>query len=676
MDTSQRKQQTLTSEDLLQLQFLQSAVLSPDGQWIVSELSAYDADEEMDYQHLWLHNIENGKARQLTYGKHNNSQPAWSPDGQTIAFVSTRNNKPQLYVLPVDGGEARSLTNFVQGIGGEAAWAPDGTQIAFTVPKPPPNGEAERDDSLPYRVTRHVYRFDAVGNLDDAANDIYVIKSDGTGDAQPLTDDTYVNSRPQWSPDGRELLYSAAMPPDQFNVYFQEICIITLGENEKWTTRTLYQGWGDKLGPVWGPVDVDGNAQILFVGTPVGKPIGSKSDLYIASASGEGVPENRTLNLTVGVAGHLLPDMPSRIMAAMETCVAKDGKSAFIQVQIGGTIQIYRIALVGEESCEAVVDGTRACVLLDSQADQLLYAVSGFNDTPDLYIKSLENNQKDGQEARDEQRITSVNDAYLAQFGRMDTEHLTFAGADGTLVEGWFLSPPTGEAPYPTILYIHGGPHSAYGHMYHNDTQMLTGAGYAVLMVNHRASIGYGDDFSTAIKGDWGNLDYTDLMAGVDEAIARGLADPGQMGVCGLSGGGNLSCWIVGQTGRFKAAVPENPVTNWQSFYGTSDIGVWFSVEQLGGHPHEIPEIYDRCSPITYAHRCTTPTLMIQGEADWRCPAEQSEQFYTVLKANDCPVEMLRIPGGAHGGTRRGTIAMRRAQDEALLGWMNQWVKS
>ena len=99
--------------------------------------------------------------------------------------------------------------------------------------------------------------------------------------------------------------------------------------------------------------------------------------------------------------------------------------------------------------------------------------------------------------------------------------------------------------------------------------------------------------------------------------------------------------------------------TNWQSFYGTSDIGVWFSVEQLGGHPHEIPEVYARCSPITYAHQCTTPTLMVQGEADWRCPAEQSEQFYTVLKANGCPVEMLRIPGGAHGGTRRGTIAMR-----------------
>ena len=166
------------------------------------------------------------------------------------------------------------------------------------------------------------------------------------------------------------------------------------------------------------------------------------------------------------------------------------------------------------------------------------------------------------------------------------------------------------------------------------------------------------------------------LMAGVDEAIARGWADADRLGVCGLSGGGNLSCWIVGQTDRFKAAVPENPVTNWVSFYGTSDIGVWFAVEQLGGHPHEIPEIYAQCSPITYAHRCTTPTLLVQGEHDWRCPAEQGEQFYNVLKANGCVAEMVRLPNASHGGAIEGTPANRRAQNEALLEWMQRFLNN
>jgi dipeptidyl aminopeptidase/acylaminoacyl peptidase len=163
-------------------------------------------------------------------------------------------------------------------------------------------------------------------------------------------------------------------------------------------------------------------------------------------------------------------------------------------------------------------------------------------------------------------------------------------------------------------------------------------------------------------------------MAGVDAAIGQGIADPERLGVCGLSGGGNLSCWIVGQTDRFKAAVPENPVTNWVSFYGVSDIGPWFAVRELGGAPHEIPDVYRRCSPITYAYRCTTPTLLIQGEADYRCPAEQSEQFYAVLKASGCVVEMLRLPASSHAGSIRGTPALRRAQNEALLDWMNQYV--
>ena len=236
------------------------------------------------------------------------------------------------------------------------------------------------------------------------------------------------------------------------------------------------------------------------------------------------------------------------------------------------------------------------------------------------------------------------------------------------------MLPPGGTAPHPLVLYIHGGPHSGFGHIFSFDFQMLAGAGYAVLFVNQRGSTGYGDEFASQIIGDWGNHDYHDLIAGVDAAIARGLADPERMGVCGLSGGGNLACWIVGQTDRFKAAVPENPVTNWLSFYGVSDIGPWFATAELGGAPHEIPEVYQRCSPITYAHRCSTPTLLIQGEADYRCPAEQSEQFYTVLKANGCVAEMLRLPGSSHASSIRGAPPLRRAQNEALLEWMQRYV--
>jgi dipeptidyl aminopeptidase/acylaminoacyl peptidase len=163
-------------------------------------------------------------------------------------------------------------------------------------------------------------------------------------------------------------------------------------------------------------------------------------------------------------------------------------------------------------------------------------------------------------------------------------------------------------------------------------------------------------------------------MAGVDFAIDKDWADPDRLGCCGVSGGGNLSCWIVGHTDRFKAAVPENPVTNWVSFYGTSDIGPRFAADEMGGLPHEIPEVYRRCSPITYAHRCKTPTLLIQGEHDYRCPAEQSEQFYTALKASGCTVEMLRFPAASHSGHADGKPIVRRAQNQAILDWMNRYV--
>jgi len=380
-----------------------------------------------------------------------------------------------------------------------------------------------------------------------------------------------------------------------------------------------------------------------------------------------GVPICRTAGLGVGVGGSLQADMPPRWKSA--PFIAQDNagaSSAWVQVQAGGTVGIYRIALSGPESWQPVVQGDRACALFDAAPNRLLYAASDLNTPPDLFAAAAD--------GAAERQLTQLNAGLLAGWTLPPVERLLFPGADGVQVEGWLVKPASGEPPYPTILYIHGGPHGAFGQVYHFDTQMLAGAGYAVLLVNHRASTGYGNAFSTAIKGDWGNLDYTDLMAGMDEAIARGWADPDRLGVCGLSGGGNLSCWIVGQTDRFKAAVPENPVTNWVSFYGVSDIGPWFAVEQLGGRPHEIPEVYARCSPITYAHRCTTPTLLLQGEADYRCPAEQSEQFYNVLKAGGCIVEMVRFPASPHAGSIAGDLATRRAQNDALLGWMNRYV--
>jgi dipeptidyl aminopeptidase/acylaminoacyl peptidase len=638
--------------DLFRLVFLQSAQLSPDGGSVAYAVSHVDAEKEEEYVAIWLMSLDTGDAWQLTAGLARDSSPQWSPDGQQIAFVSTRAGKPQVYLISARGGEARALTSLPQGVGGGPAWSPDGQRIAFTATAP---GDPV-DLSKPYRLTRHVYRFDELGYLDGVVQDIYVIDAAG-GEPRRLTEDNAHNSMPVWSPDGQEILFHTAMPPDSHRAYVSRLRAVNLSGE----VRELTGEWGYSLSAAWTP----DSRQIVFVGSPHGRPIGSKNDLWVIDRAG-GTPECRTTDVPQGIGGGLQADMATTLMQVPKVLVTKDGRAAYAHVQDGGTIQVYRVALAGAPDWAVVLNGERSCFPLDLNGPRLLFAASRLDNPLDLFVADLDGSN--------ERQLTHLNGEVLAGLHMPSVTHLQFSGSDGAPVEGWILQPVSGRPPYPTILYIHGGPHSGFGQIFSFDFQMLAGAGYAVLFVNQRGSTGYGDAFATQIIGDWGNLDYTDLMAGVDAAVARGIADPDRLGVCGLSGGGNLSCWIVGQTRRFKAAVPENPVTNWVSFYGVSDIGVWFAERELGGAPHEIPDVYRRCSPITYAHSCTTPTLLIQGEADYRCPAEQSEQFYAVLKANNCVVEMLRLPASSHGGSIRGVPALRHAQNEALLGWMNRYV--
>lgn len=637
-------------DDLFRLRFIQGAQLSPDGASAVYAVSHIANDGEEERVTLWLLALEDGAERQFTTGLARDFNPRFSPDGRQIAFISTRDEKPQLYIIMADGGEARRLTYQPRGVGGGPVWSPDGQWLAFTAgPSDPP------DRSKPFRVTRHVYRFDEPNDQDAAVQDIFVVAAAG-GEARQLTDNASNHTNPLWSPDGREILFTAMMLPDSFRVYLPRLRIVDLNGE----VRDLTGDWGYALSAAWLP-----DSRVVFCGQPYGRPIGSKNDLWVIDRAG-GAPECRTVDLTLHIGGGLQPDFATTVHQLPRVLPDEDGRSAYVQAQEGGTLQVYRVALEGPDDWAAVLDGERACFPLDLRGRRLLFAASSLDSPLDLYVAGL-----DGSEER---RVTWLNAEATAEWQRPNLEHLQFKGNDGVPVEGWIMQPATGTKPHPTILYIHGGPHSGFGHIFSFDFQMLVGAGYAVLLVNQRGSTGYGDTFATKIIGDWGNLDYGDLMAGVDASVMRGIADPDRLGVCGLSGGGNLTCWIVGQTDRFKAAVPENPVTNWVSFYGVSDIGPWFAVEEMGGLPHEIPEVYRRCSPITYAHRCTTPTLLIQGEADYRCPAEQSEQFYAVLKASGCVVEMLRLPASSHAGSIRGKPMVRRAQNEALLEWMNRYV--
>lgn len=644
---------TIQKEDLFKLQFLQSGQLSPYGSQVVYGVSTIDAEKDDETVALWLMDVASGEKRQLTNSKGRDDNPQWSPDGKWIAFTSTRSDSNQIYRIAPDGGEAHALTDLKQGVGGGPVWSPDGKQIAFTAGKAT---EEPYDPAKPYRHKRKFYRFDGIGNVDLAVQNVLVMPADG-GEPTQLTDDDHLNTMPKWSPDGKEILYSVNFPPDSPR-NLPGLRIVTI---ETKAQRDVVWGWGVAQIGEWQP---DGQ-RIAFIGQPHGQLMGYKDDLYAISASGESIPDNRTPDLKVGVGGGLQPDMPSNLFWSGQFCVSSDGKFAHVAVQEGGCVGIYQVVLDGEINWEPIIEGTRYCRLLGVSERHILFAGSTFNDPVQLFITDIEGGN--------EQQLTTLNAEVLNDITMPDVEHVLYPSKDGTQIEGWVMKPPVGEAPYPTILYIHGGPWGAFGHVFSFDFQMLAGAGYAVFFDNYRGSSGYGTDFGTAIQSAWGSLDYEDHMAGLDYLIDNGTADADRLGVCGLSAGGFGSCWIVGQTDRFKAAVPENPVTNLMSMYGVGDIGN-IIVRLMGGKPHEVMETYVKWSPITYAHRCNTPTLLIQSNDDHRCPPEQAEQFYTVLHDNGCPVEMVRIPNSSHIGAIAGPLAGRRAHNDALLDWMNRYI--
>lgn len=639
-------------QDLFRLRFLHEARLSTDGETVVYGVSHVDAEKEEEYITLWLLSLKTGVSRQLTSGLARDFNASWSPDGKRLAFISTRDGTPQIFLIPPDGGEAQPLTTMKQGVGGGPVWSPDGRHIAFAAG---PAGSV-RDLGEPYTVNRSIYRFDGLGYLDEVVQDIYVVDAQG-GEPQRLTTDGWHDTSPLWSPDGREILFTSLFQPDSLEVSASLRVVDLDGQ-----VRSIVKDVGFAPTANWTP---DGR-RIVFTGTPGARPDGYKDDLWIVDADGSSA-ESRTTGLIVGVGGAMWGDIPVPwLHQDNPVMVNPEGTEAYVHVQERGAKSVHRVALEGPESWSPVVKGDRSCALMDIDGEHLLFAASTMHSPPDLFIADLD--------GANERQLTHLNDELTSQWSLPSVDHLLFASTDGEQIEGWIMKPPMGQAPYPTILYVHGGPWTAVGHLFVFDIQMLAGAGYAVLFINQRGSSGYGDDFSTRISGDWGNLDYQDLMAAVDFAVDKGISDPERLGVCGLSVGGYLTCWIIVHTDRFKAAVPENPITNWLSSYGVADISAGFCPYTLGGTPDQVPEVYRRCSPITYAHRCSTPTLLVQGEDDYRCPPEQSEQFYTALKANGCVTEMLRLPHSSHYASWLGPPAARRAQNEALLGWMNRYL--
>lgn len=613
-------------------------------------------DGTRDVHHLFMFPLSGGGAHRRLGGEFDDiGAVAASVRGEHIAVVVECDGKDQIVLLSPDDDSSRlTLTDMAQGVSGGPVWSPDGNAIAFTA-----GPAVKRDPDLPYRVDRITYRFDSVGYLDDAVTNLYLLDIE-SGAVRQLTDDRSMNNSPRFSPDGSLIAYLVSFPPDRGWQGAPELHVLDVASGR--SRLVLDDTWGGVSAAEWCP---DGR-HIAFVGwkeDPKQCFTSRKTDLFTIDLDG-GEPECRTASLLTGVGSVAVQtDLPVwRVLTEDRVRVA--GDDAYTSAQVGGDVVVSRVSLFGQESTERVCQREGASVYFvdfEPQSGVLAYETT-FLDPPDLVLGS--------------KRITSFNDAVLQTSTRPAVNRFEVSAPDGFQSEAWAFTPPGEAGPFPTVLYIHGGPSGAFGSTFVIDFHLLVGAGYAVIAHNFRGSVGYGNDSSLAIWEDWGRLGSIDHHAALDEAIRLGIVDPDRLGVCGLSHGGFATCWLVGTSDRFKAGVAENPVTSWASFYGVTDASDFpWMAQLLSGPPHDKPARYRDLSPLTHAPSCRTPVLFVIGEEDWRCHAVESEQYYRVLKANGVPSEMVRLPKSSHAASAYGPVPSRIAQNEALLDWFGRFLK-
>lgn len=645
---------TMKQDDVIKTRYVCDATLSPDGKlvaYVLSEVTG-TGEEERQQTAIYLVPVKGGKPRRLTQGKGNDSNPAFTADGQAIVFLSTRDKLPQIYRISISGGEAVPLTSMKQGAG-PFEMSPDRKRIAFAATKASTPSRGKDDHVV---VDRAWYRFDPMpGYLGDVQQAAFILPLDTkASEPTPVTDFAGIVSSIAWSPDGKRLAVVRTGLPHQTFVQ-SDLEIVSPGKKQK--SRRIVE------------------ARILSEATfsPDGKRVtylasnaglaGQTQLMSIDTRGGKETCHTRRLDRVVGVA--LQVHGPARIRSRFVT--TEDGNGCYFPVTDGGTAHLYRLGLTGREKTTALTTGQRVCHLLAGNTKHLLFTSQDPNHPPELFALDIESGE--------ERALTHHNDKWLARMRLPEVEHVIVNTDKGITVEGWVLVPKQVRRPCKTILVIHGGPHSGYGNSFNFDFQELVGEGYAVAYANPRGSTGYGDKFSTAIVGCWGDPELKDFNTFLDRLVSLGISDPDRLGVTGISGGGHLTGWLVGHTKRFKAAVAEQGVYNMLSMWGTSDAGKALIELEMGGAIHKIPEVYWARSPLAHAHKCKTPTLLIQGENDIRCPMEQAEQMYAALLDAGCTTGLVRLQGCSHGTQISGRPALRRYRMNVQKDWFARYLK-
>lgn len=644
---------TLTPERAIRgLKSAGTPQISPDGARIVFSLGEVGRDSDKSASQLWIVEADGGNPRQLTWAGESHSSPAWSPDGLFLAYVSRRDgDRPNaICVLPIDGGEARELTRHGSSPGG-LTWSPDGSRIAYTVAVDPENrDETPRAEDAPpaVRVVLRIdYKQDNRGYLNDVRLQVMIVDV-ASGARRQVTEDPVDHNDPQWSPDGEQLAIKA---PNRNGMHAQ-LGIISAATGD----MTL-------AGPEDGSVGTwtwsrDGSF-ILFDGDDENS---AQTD-YFRYELGSGALHRLTNDL------HFLPESGFPTISSPAQPVWLDDSIALAHAIQGGRSGLWTIdARSGAVSEVVRWEATHAGLSVDRSGRYVVQSRSSMTATGEVVVLDRQTGATT--------EITTFNADFFSETPAARWEHFSIE-RNGETIDSWLFMPADFDPgrSYPVVLDVHGGPHGSYGYSFNVGAQVLASAGMLVIASNPRGSSSYGRRFANLVRGDWGGEDWLDLQAVLDEVLERPYADASRTGIYGYSYGGYMTSWAIGQTDRFAAAVCGAPVFDLESFYGTSDIGHDFGEMQWGGDPVARREWMVERSPSTHAHKATTPTLIVQGEADDRCPIGQGEQMFVALKKAGVEVEFVRYPGGSHLMLRGGPTAHKVDYYTRVLEWFQRHLR-
>lgn len=644
----------LEADDLYQLRLLTDPQISPDGCLVAFVLSRMDQEKNDYISNVYVADRE-GKITQFTSGD-KDSAPRWSPDGAYLAFLSARKDRAQIHLLRTAGGESVALTDLPLGAG-VPKWSPDSKLIAFTgqvSTEPEEDGkDGEKKDKAPAKTKitdRASYKLDGAGYIGNRRRHLFLIDVESR-QVDQLTEGDFHNDDAAWSPDGQHLAFSSDRETHWDISTHGDIYLIPRAGGD---ARRLTEG-GAYGRPGFSP---DGS-RVAFLGHQDPEEAFAPGRIYSVDRSGSDLRDE---------LGEWDGDQGNQISSDVVRSYDQVGLTYFWQPDgiyfLGTERGVGNIYRANGGTVQPMTSGRHAIADFSMADGAIAYTCADATHPAEVYLLS------DGEATQ----LTHENDALLSEVYVASPERICFAGARGEESEGWLL-PPRGHefGKHPLIVYIHGGPHFAHGETFFFEYQFLAGQGFGVFYPNIHGSSSYGRSYYTSIRGDWGNLDFQDVLAGAEAAASRPWVDEHRLGIAGGSYGGYMTGWVMGHSDRFRAALSERCLCNMVSFMGTSDHG-WLWNRAFGVYPEQdIQKLWDM-SPIKYVANVQAPVLVMHSEGDDRTPLEQGEQLFNALRRLGKETRLVVFPEESHGLSRMGKPSRRAERLGHILSWFRQYL--